>query len=97
VGDVSVARVNNTIMALAGVFRHPALPGRDLDDLLSEGRAGTRSLVWTGVMMSDALTESGVIRILLARFSKGMRGWSWPWRRWRWRWPTCTFITLSPA
>jgi DASS family divalent anion:Na+ symporter len=71
--------VNNTIVALAGISAILLCRVVSWDELLSEGRAWD-ALIWFGplVMMSDALTESGVIRILSSALFHGMRGWSWP-------------------
>ena len=71
--------VNNTIVALAGVSAILLCRVVTWDELLTEGRAWD-ALIWFGplVMMSDALTESGVIRILSGALFHGMRGWSWP-------------------
>jgi len=71
--------VNNTIVALAGISAILLCRVVTWDELLSEGRAWD-ALIWFGpmVMMSEALTESGVIRILSSVLFHGMRGWSWP-------------------
>ncbi len=49
------------------------------DDLLDEHRAWD-ALIWFAplVMMSDAMNELGVIRILSGKLFSLMAGWSWP-------------------
>ena len=71
--------VNNTFVALAGISAILLCRVVTWDELLSEGRAWD-ALIWFGplIMMSDALNESGVIRILSITLFQTMHGWSWP-------------------
>ena len=71
--------VSNTFVALAGVAAILLAGVLTWDDLLAEKRAWD-VLIWFAplVMMSDALNEKGVVRILSAKLFAVMAGWSWP-------------------
>ena len=60
-----VHKIPNTFVALAGLSAILVLGVLEWDELLAEKKAWD-ALIWFGplVMMSDALNEGGVIRIL---------------------------------
>lgn len=70
---------NNTFVALAGLSALLLVRVISWDDLLAEQRAWD-ALIWFAplVMMSDAMNEIGVIKILSAKLFGLMAGWSWP-------------------
>lgn len=70
--------VSNTFVALAGVGAILLARVLTWDDLLSEKRAWD-ALIWFAplVMMSDALNERGVIKILSSKLFAVMHGWPW--------------------
>jgi len=71
--------ISNTFVALAGLAAILLAGVLTWDDLLAEKRAWD-VLIWFAplVMMSDALNEKGVVRILSAKLFAVMAGWSWP-------------------
>lgn len=70
--------VSNTFVAFAGLTAILLTRVMSWDDLLSERRAWD-ALIWFAplLMMSDALNETGVIKILSARLFGLMAGWPW--------------------
>lgn len=70
--------IPNTFVALAGLSAILLLKVLNWDDLLAEKKAWD-ALVWFAplIMMSDALNEGGVIRILSSSFFGRMAGWPW--------------------
>lgn len=70
--------IPNTFVALAGLSAILIFKVLEWDDLLGEKRAWD-ALIWFAplVMMSDALNEGGVIRILSGSFFGRMQGWPW--------------------
>ena len=71
--------VNNTFVALAGLSALLLARVITWDDLLSEQRAWD-ALIWFAplVMMSDAMNDIGVIKILSGKLFGLMVGWAWP-------------------
>jgi DASS family divalent anion:Na+ symporter len=71
--------IPNTFVALAGVVAILLAKVLTWSDLLAEQRAWD-ALVWFAVMvmMSDALNQAGVIKILSGRLFGAMHGWTWP-------------------
>ena len=70
--------IPNTFVALAGLSAILILRVLEWNDLLSEKKAWD-ALIWFAplVMMSDALNEGGVIKILTGSFFGQMQGWPW--------------------
>ena len=70
--------VSNTFVALAGLSALLLLRVLTWDDLLSEKRAWD-ALIWFAplVMMSDMLSETGVIKIMSEKLFGIMHGWPW--------------------
>jgi DASS family divalent anion:Na+ symporter len=70
--------VSNTFVALAGLSAILLTRVLRWEDLLGEKRAWD-ALIWFAplLMMSDALNETGVIKILSARLFAVMAGWPW--------------------
>jgi DASS family divalent anion:Na+ symporter len=71
--------IPNTFVALAGLSALLVVRVITWDDLLSEQRAWD-ALIWFAplVMMSDAMNEIGVIKVLSGKLFSLMAGWSWP-------------------
>jgi DASS family divalent anion:Na+ symporter len=71
--------MSNTFVALAGLSALLLVKVITWDDLLAEHRAWD-ALIWFAplIMMSDAMNELGVIRILSGKLFSLMAGWSWP-------------------
>ena len=71
--------IPNTFVALAGLSALLVARVITWDDLLAEQRAWD-ALIWFAplVMMSDAMNEIGVIKILSSKLFGLMAGWSWP-------------------
>jgi DASS family divalent anion:Na+ symporter len=71
--------IPNTFVALAGLSALLLAQVITWDDLLAEHRAWD-ALIWFAplVMMSDALNEVGVVKILSGKLFGLMAGWSWP-------------------
>jgi divalent anion:Na+ symporter, DASS family len=71
--------VSNTFVALSGVAAILLARVLTWDDLLSEKKAWD-ALVWFApvVMMTEALSGAGVIRIFSAKLFGVVGGWSWP-------------------
>ena len=70
--------VSNTFVAFAGLAAILLTRVLSWEDLLAERRAWD-ALIWFAplLMMSEALTDTGVIRILSARLFGLMTGWPW--------------------
>jgi DASS family divalent anion:Na+ symporter len=70
--------VSNTFVALAGVSAILILGVMSWEELLAERRAWD-ALIWFAplIMMSEALNESGVIKLATGAFFDQMRGWPW--------------------
>ncbi|MGD0869545.1 MAG: DASS family sodium-coupled anion symporter [Bryobacteraceae bacterium] len=70
--------ISNTFVAMAGLAALLLARVITWDDLLSEKRAWD-ALIWFAplVMMSDALNQSGVVKILSGRLFGLMIGWPW--------------------
>ena len=70
--------VSNTFVAFAGLAAILLTGALSWDDLLAERRAWD-ALIWFAplLMMSDALNETGVIKILSAKLFSTMTGWPW--------------------
>ncbi len=70
--------IPNTFVALAGVCAILVLHVMEWDDLLSERKAWD-ALIWFAplLMMSDALNEAGVIKLLSSVFFAHLQGWPW--------------------
>ena len=70
--------VPNTFVAFAGLAAILLTRVLSWDDLLAERRAWD-ALIWFAplLMMSDALNESGVIKILSGKLFSVMTGWPW--------------------
>jgi DASS family divalent anion:Na+ symporter len=70
--------IPNTFVAMAGLGALLLARVITWDDLLSEKRAWD-ALIWFAplVMMSDALNQSGVVKILSGRLFGLMAGWPW--------------------
>jgi DASS family divalent anion:Na+ symporter len=70
--------IPNTFVALAGLSAILLLKVLDWSEMLAE-KSAWDALMWFAplMMMSDALNEGGVIRILSGAFFGQMRGWPW--------------------
>jgi DASS family divalent anion:Na+ symporter len=70
--------ISNTFVAFAGLSAILLARVLSWEDLLAERRAWD-ALIWFAplLMMSDALNETGVIKILSARLFSLMTGWPW--------------------
>lgn len=70
--------IPNTFVALAGVCAILVLHVMEWDDLLAERKAWD-ALIWFAplLMMSDALNEAGVIKLVSNAFITHLQGWSW--------------------
>lgn len=70
--------VSNTFVAFAGLAAILLARVLSWDDLLAERRAWD-ALIWFAplLMMSDALNETGVIKVLSGRLFSVMTGWPW--------------------
>jgi divalent anion:Na+ symporter, DASS family len=70
--------VSNTFVAFGGLSAILLAGVLSWDDLLAERRAWD-ALIWFAplLMMSDALNETGVIKLLSARLFSLMAGWPW--------------------
>jgi DASS family divalent anion:Na+ symporter len=70
--------ISNTFVAFSGLAAILLTGVLTWDDLLAERRAWD-ALIWFAplLMMSDALNESGIIKILSARLFGAMTGWPW--------------------
>jgi divalent anion:Na+ symporter, DASS family len=71
--------IANAFVALSGLCALLLTRVIAWNDLLDERRAWD-AFIWFAplIMMSDALSEMGVIRILSARLFGAMQGWAWP-------------------
>lgn len=71
--------IPNTFVALAGLGGVLIAKVLSWEDLLAERRAWD-ALIWFAplVMMSDAMNEHGIIKVLSARLFGVMGGWPWP-------------------
>ncbi len=71
--------VPNTFVALSGLCALLLARVIAWEDLLAEHRAWD-ALIWFAplVMMSDAMNETGAIRVLSGGLFAGMHGWAWP-------------------
>jgi DASS family divalent anion:Na+ symporter len=71
--------VTNAFVALSGLCALLLTRVISWDDLLDERRAWD-ALIWFAplVMMSDALSENGAIRVLSSHLFGVMAGWAWP-------------------
>jgi DASS family divalent anion:Na+ symporter len=70
--------VSNTFVAFAGLAAILLTGALSWDDLLAERRAWD-ALIWFAplLMMSDALNETGVIKVLSVKLFSTMTGWPW--------------------
>jgi len=70
--------IPNTFVAIAGLAAILLAGVQSWDDLLSERRAWD-ALIWFAplIMISDALNETGVIRVLSSGLFAVMHGWHW--------------------